>query len=440
MIKHIAIVGHKRTIQLVKEVINNYYKEIQLTEIELNETRDVNRVSIFLKELESKVDGVLFTGKIPFNLLNITMVSHTPWVYIDQNYSQLQRTLLEGVYHHGYDITKASIDSYSRSVVLNAYKEIKLSEQDLHLQISKHDIYGAEFLEELKTFHKESYEADRSSFCLTGISSVYEYLESEGIPCLWLRPTVDTIKNTIERLKLRQSKRIREEREIVVLSVEPDLPDEYALVYENEYQLRLQKNKMAEVVTLFAQRIQAAIVETGNRGYLLFSTKNILEQETGGLKQISLLEEVERIAGTTVSIGIGFGTTAREAKYHALKGMYRARKHGGHQAYVVTESAYIGPIKAFEIEQKDTTMEASLLAIADRTSISLNMIFKLHCIIAESNNNRFTPKELSDLLGNSIRSTNRLLEKLEEANLIEVTGRQKVSKAGRPSRVFKLLI
>lgn len=439
MFYNLAIVGHTITIETIRKVVQTYYKDIQLIEVEFNSSEDVDRVSGYLKVIESEVDGVIFTGKIPYNLLNATMVSHTPWVYIDQNYSQLQRTLLEGVVHHGYDITKASIDSFSLEVVFNAYKEIQLYNEDLDLKVSNHDIFDPHFLDKLKNFHIENIRNHKSYFCLTGITSIYEALSAEGIPCLWLRPTVDTIKNTIESLKLRKKSQISAEREIVVLSVEPDLPDEYALVNENEYQLRLQKNKLAELVTLFAQKIQGAVVETGNRGYLIFSTRNILESETKGLTQVSLLEEVSKSIGSTISMGIGFGTTAREAKYHAVQGMYRARKHGGHQAFVVTDYNYVGSIKP-TIKEVAITKDDGLLNIADRTGISFNTIYKLHCIVAENKRNRFTPKELSQLLGNSIRSTNRLLEKLEEASLIQITGRQIVGKAGRPSRIFRLLI
>lgn len=442
MIQHIAIVGHKRTIDMVRKVVQTYYKTLQLTEIELNRTEDIEAVVGYLRALEEKVDGVVFTGKIPYNLMNSAMVSHTPWVYIDQNAGQLQRTLLEGLVHYNYDISHASIDSYEKRTVYTAYKEIQLYKDKLDLYISTHDIYESNFLDKLIDFHRDNIRYHGASFCLTGISSIYETFVEEGIPCLWLRPTIDTIKNTIERLKLRKASQISAEREIVVVSIEMDLADEYTLVNENEYQLRLQNNKLAEIVTLFAQKIQAAVIETSSRGFLLFSTRNILEQETAMLKKIPLLEEVKRKVGETVSIGIGFGTTAREAKYHAMQGMYRSRKYGGHQAYVVTENTYIGPIRPLIDEEVTVTSELpeeSLVKIADTSGISLNTIFKLHCIASESNQNRFTPKELSQLLGNSIRSTNRLLEKLESSGLIETTGRQIVGTAGRPSRVFKIL-
>lgn len=439
MVFNIAVVGHMRSIEIVRNVTQTYYPDIKLTEVELHRSEDISKVSKYLKAIENDMDGVIVTGKIPYDLLNTTMVSHIPWVYIEQNYNQLQRTLLEGVIHHGYDITKASIDSFSTEVVYNAYKEIQLYKESLNLEVSDHDIYDPLFLEKLTEFHKINIESEKVKFCLTGISSVYEALIESDIPCLWLRPTVDTIKNTIESLKLRKASQISAEREIVVLTIEPDLPDEYALVNENEYQLRLQKNKLAEAVTLFAQKIQGAVIEAGSRGYLIFSTRNILEIETHGLKRVRLLEEAQKVR-ETVSIGIGFGTTAREAKYHSLKGMYRAKKHGGNQAFVVTESAYIGPIKPMRKKESTEAMDESLLNIADRTGISLNTIYKLHCIVAESGSNRFTPKELSQLLGHSIRSTNRLLEKLENAGLLELTGRQIIGKAGRPSRVFRILL
>lgn len=442
MIKQIAVVGHVRTIEIVKGVLETYYKEIGVTEVELNNSQEIQGVSDQLRRLEDTVDGLVFTGKIPYKLMNSAMFSHKPWVYIDQNYSQLQRTLLEGLLHHHYDIKRASIDSYEEAVVYNAYKEIQLLKKELALKVANHDIYQPDFLDQLQTFHRENVKQGISSFCLTGISTIYEALTRDKIPCLWIRPTVDTIKNTIERLKLRQASKISAEREIVVLSVEADLTDEYVLTSENEYQLRLQRNQLSEIVTLFAQKIQGAIVEVDQRGFLIFSTRNILEMETKGLKEVTLLEEIYHKGMGTVSIGIGFGTTAREAKYNAFQGMYRARKHGGHQAYIVSESSFIGHIKPTKkiegLEQG--LLEDSLRDIAERSGISLNTIFKLHCIIAENPRNRFTPKELSSLLDTSTRSTNRLLEKLEAHRLIEMTGRQIVGSAGRPSRVFKILL
>ena len=145
MVFNIAVVGHMRSIEIVRNVTQTYYPDIKLTEVELNRSEDISRVSKYLKAIENDMDGVIVTGKIPYDLLNTTMVSHIPWVYIEQNYNQLQRTLLEGVIHHGYDITKASIDSFPTEVVYNAYKEIQLYKESLNLEVSDHDIYDPLF-------------------------------------------------------------------------------------------------------------------------------------------------------------------------------------------------------------------------------------------------------------------------------------------------------
>lgn len=50
----------------------------------------------------------------------------------------------------------------------------------------------------------------------------------------------------------------------------------------------------------------------------------------------------------------------------------------------------------------------------------------------------FTTKELADEFGNSHRSMNRIIEKLELAGYVEVAGKKVVQKAGRPSRIIKL--
>ncbi len=205
----------------------------------------------------------------------------------------------------------------------------------------------------MKRFHKNSFYNNHVSCCITTISSVFEYLQEENIPSLIIDPTTDVIKQTIDRFKLKHESKIIENSQIVVLAIEVDLPHDYSLIKENEYQLMLNKTKISEAIYLFAQRVQAAVVETGITGYLLFCTRSILELETDHLHNIDLLNSVALKTNNTISIGIGYGVTARESKYNATLCMEKARKRGGNQAFIIYDKDIIGPITASNESSSD---------------------------------------------------------------------------------------
>ena len=49
-----------------------------------------------------------------------------------------------------------------------------------------------------------------------------------------------------------------------------------------------------------------------------------------------------------------------------------------------------------------------------------------------------TSKELSQLYGITLRSMNRIISKLEENGYVEIIGKKKLSKKGRPSRILRI--
>jgi len=437
----IGVVGHRRNIQRVEEVAAACYPDIETSAIVMDRKEQIPRTVQYLQAQETHYDGLIFTGKIPYDLLNRVMHSRKPWVYLEQNQSQFQRTLLEGVVHNRLDIRSLSIDSYTRERVEQAYGEIGVSSGELELCIADISIHDPRFLEKLQDFHRGNILEKRAGCCITGIAGVYEVLQGEGIPVMLLKPTVDSIRDAVQHLILKMESRISEESRIVVIACEMDPPHDYSLVGEDEFQMMLEKTRVTEEVYRFAQRIQAAVFEFEERGYYLFSTKNIVEDETGHLKTLSLLDNLARRGLSPVSMGIGYGETAREARLNARKGILRSRKEGGARAFAVDGGRFIGPIAAGAAGKREKKMiDGRYNQIANRTKLSINTIFKIKCLMDEAGTDSFTSSELADRFGCSHRTMNRMLEKLEGAGCAEVIGSKMIGGAGRPSRIIRLIL
>lgn len=439
--KRVGIVGHPDNIARIERVIDKSFPNIESFPIEMVEMSQVQTTTNFLKEHINDFDGVIFTGKILYDIMNHNMHSQNPWVYLENDESQLQRLLLEARLKHNMDITQISIDSYTEETIQTIYRDFGLEPSRYKVNVSQIDIFNETLMEDLYEFHRENHSINPDAIAITGISNVYSRLQSDGVPSMLLKSNENAIKNTLHDLLEKIKYEDMTVSQIVVISMEIDAADEYDLTSENEYSIMLQKTRITEEVYKFAQRIQAAVVET-EKNYLLFTTKQIVEFETHHLGELPILRTIKKKTNNTVSVGIGFGITAREAKSNAVIGKNKALKTGGDQCYVVYDRKHMERIKPLDRVSEDALppMDTTFKDISENSGVSVNNIYQIKCIMDIYKKDTFTSLELSEEFGNSLRSMNRIIEKLEQAGYIEVTGKKIVGKAGRPSRILKLLI
>ena len=83
-------------------------------------------------------------------------------------------------------------------------------------------------------------------------------------------------------------------------------------------------------------------------------------------------------------------------------------------------------------------MDNALYKISDTSGLSINSIYKLYCIILQNNKNTFTPKELAEYYGVTLRSIYRVIENLEASGHAKIIGKKVIGKSGRPTRIIKL--
>lgn len=435
----IAILGPLDRLDLIDQYLHDFFKELKTFKIEFSTTTQVPSIIEYLQVQESFFDAVIFSGKIPYDIINHAMHSKNPWVYIDKNHFQLQSLLLGIALKGKYDPLNISIDCFSEKSILKAFSEVGLTRDQYRFFSMEPNIYKPDFIEDIIKFHRHNYAKNKVSVCITEITSIYESLCSEGVPCILSLPSRDDLHNAVQKLELKIRSRVNASSQIVAIAIEIDQPNEYSLLLENDYQMMAEKIKVTEKIYLFAQRIQATVVEIGKRGYLLFSTKTILENETQNLHHMALLDDVSSATMSTISLGIGYGITAREANYNANLGMIKAQKGGGNLCFAVNDGNYIGPIlNTIRPKDKNTTkIDNNFLRVSEVTGIGIDTIFKIQCFI-DQQKNIFTPNELAAYLEISKRSVDRILDKLETSGYMSIIGKKSESGHGRPSRIIKI--
>ncbi|MDI6707077.1 MAG: hypothetical protein QME73_12640 [Bacillota bacterium] len=432
----IGIVAPSDFIKKINMVVENEFDYMEYTNIIYTEYAEIAGK---LEHRQKGFDAMLFAGQTLYNYARKQIKPAVLWDFIPRHGSSLLKTLLKAS-RSGYDISNVSFDSYKSGILYETYNEIGIDSENLNICIAPEKPFEYDYFDNIYAFHKKNYTEGKASCCITALLYVYERLHADKIPCVFIEPTINIIRETLSRLHLKHIAQVNQNSQIVVLSIAVNTPDEYSLLNHNEYQLALDRMKISEQIYLFAQKLQAAVLEVNSNNYFLFSTRNILEVETDNFQKIDLFNRINNEALSSISMGIGYGETVREAKYNANLGMLKAKKWGRNAVYVVYErKRIIGPI---EYEGKkglqQSKIDEKILNVAEKSEISVNTIFKLYSIVNRYKQDCFTSKELAKIYGISVRSMNRILNKLEAAGFAKVVGKKVVADAGRPSRIIKI--
>jgi hypothetical protein len=432
----IAVVAPAGFIGKIDMVLDNEFNQIEHTDIAYREYAEIADKLLYRQK---EFDAVLFAGRTLYNYAIKHMDPVVTWEYIPRHGSSLLTTLLKAS-QLGYDINRASFDSYQKEALYETYKEIDVDSRNLSIYITPERPFEDDYFDNVFMFHKKNYMEGKVSCCITALLDVNKRLKEQHIPCVFIEPTISAIRETLETLHLKHVARESQNSQIVVLAININMPDEYSLLNDNEYQFVLDRMRVSEQIYLFAQRIHAAVLETGNNDYVLFSTRNVLEIETDNFNRIALFDSIKKETLSSISVGVGYGQTVREAKYNANQGMIASRKLGKNAFCIVYGSGKkVGPIEYHgKIDPDRNRIDSKILKVAEASGISVNSVFKLYSIVSREKKDRFTAKELALLFGVSPRSMNRIIKKLEVAGYAKEVGRKVMSDAGRPSRIISM--
>ena len=141
-------------------------------------------------------------------------------------------------------------------------------------------------------------------------------------------------------------------------------------------------------------------------------------------------------ASLTIHIGVGCGETLPAAKELAIKARLRSQKEPGSSAYCLLANGVGQRILPERKIVSRVEMDERLLRVARRSGVSLQTVYRIYAFVTDRGNELFTARELAANMGVSVRSANRLIEKLEEARFVKVSGQAPTAEKGRPSRLL----
>jgi len=388
---------------------------------------------------QSGLDMILFLGNTAMKYTASQISPTIPWESIPHTNAALLQRLLQ-LTLSGHDIHHITTDLQDKDLLYDTYREIGMDISDIEINITPPYTFNENFIVQTARCHEEQFRFKKEASCITIFFEVYRRLHESGVPAVYMTPTLPDIYNAIFKAQTSFLLKISRESQLVIVDIVIDERSSYSPLLADEYQLMFENMNVTKQIYDFAKKIQATVIPVTETEILLFSTRTIMETQTNKFHSFSIMEDIRKNTASTVSIGIGLGKTAMEAKFHARLGVRRAVKGGGNQLFLIYDAETIrGPIGKAE-NVPGYNISDSFLSISQRTGVSAYTLSQLHSIIVKEGKNEFTTAEIADLLNITTRTADRIIIKLMEFGYCFEVGKKFQRKNGRPSRILQLKI
>ncbi|MBP2661029.1 MAG: hypothetical protein H6Q69_4061, partial [Firmicutes bacterium] len=339
----LGIIGPLEIVDKIMQIIKREFHQIQPVAYIY---KVYTETPMLIQDQQEHLDVILFAGSTPMSYAEKHVKATIPWEFIPRSGSSLLRSLLQITLLKKHNLFRVSSDLYDLNQLSETYEEIGINKDHFKIYAINKTPLDENYIDYVCAFHEHNYLCNQVSCCITALYNVHERLTAKNIPCYRIDATANIIRQTLHKMQLHYLVQISQQNQIVAMYVQIDSHSEYSLLNDNEYQYIINKTNVARQIYLFAQRIKAAVIEIGVREFLLFSTRHLLESVTNNFENIDLLQSVQKNTSSTISIGMGYGQTAQEAKFNANLGMERASSLGGDLAFIVhNTNKIIGPIR-----------------------------------------------------------------------------------------------
>ncbi|MCT4564325.1 MAG: hypothetical protein N4A68_08420 [Maledivibacter sp.] len=433
----LGIVKHNKSVTAhqVAMIIDRDFTEIEYVFLEYD---NLDRIDDLIKANYSRLDALLFLGKLSYDVASKSMVKSILMEHLSYSKYSIINSFMHAHLVYGYDLNKISCATTNTKKILQIQEDLEINDKLPELLLASTEQYNKISIEECYQLNKKAYLNGEIDFIISTVTGVLEKLKADNIPCEMVTHAEISIKSKLRRLLMRNIAEVNKSNQIIVIAISIDRLPYSAIQNYDEYYNSIQQLKIYKEIYKFSKATQSAIMEIGNGNFLLFSTRNVIERETDGFTKMDLIDKIRDTKCGTISMAIGFGATANQAKKSALKGQYHSQKQGGNCAFVVFDDNNMfilnKSVTSKEISEK---VDKRINDIAINSKLGINTVFKLIRVVEQYSIEEITAKELALLYGITHSSMNKIISKLEACNYVKIISNNKINQRGRPSRIIR---
>lgn len=263
-------------------------------------------------------------------------------------------------------------------------------------------------------------------------SSIVPILKNNGVNCVFAYPSFNYSKDILNRLVNTIQLNTLKENAPVVISI--GLRTDWNMDLYDFNTVSLQKC----ILDFKEEYMTDFIIQKSIDGFDVFTSFNILNDITDGLKICKLSKYIEKNLNFKVNIGYGIGSNIYQSKNHG----YIAKKESisSGESFVFDENKnLIGPLNQDELLTICSEVKPEIEKLAKQSSLSTLTIQKLQSIMSIMNTDELTTQDISNKLNVTTRNANRILNNLEKSGLAQIIYNKANNSKGRPVKIYKIL-
>lgn len=425
-----GVIGPKDSIELIRSVAEEYNGEFTIIEKVYESYEELESLKSFYRDL----DTLLFSGQAPYFWVKTRENPDIPMVYIPRNGTCLYRVLFD-LYRDKVDVSALSFDTISKAHIEETYKELKLPLCEVNtIDYDRYLPY-----EEIIDYHVKLWKSKKTKAAVTCLQKPYEELSRLGILTYRIFPTRSIIRQALEKALLYgESARLKETQMALILVRAEDVNE--MLHERSNYQVQRLMLDLQQILLDYSEQNQASIVKTGDTEFMLVTTRGSLEESTNLFSGSPLLKSIRANSPLRVTVGIGFGRTARIAESNARTALSLSAREGGNCCFLIAEEGkVIGPMRS-ETSSCSGELEMDLEDLAKKLNMSILNLRKIKSALRHINKTGITPQELGAAMNLSERSARRILSQMEKKGAARIVGNRALYDKGRPRLIYKVLI
>lgn len=426
----LGIVGPEDSLILLRKVLREFDREITVVEKAYENFEDLGDIATMAQD----VDIILYSGQAPYFWVKSNVNIETPGVYIPRNGTSLYKVLFD-IYRDGKDVSALSFDTISRRDIEETYMELNLPlTQVFTMDYDKYLPY-----EKLVDYHKSLWNEGKTHAAVTCLNKTYEELKKSGIPAYRILPTISSVRHSLEKaIMYGESIKLKETQMALILVRVEDVED--TLYESSNYQLQIKLLELYQIILGYGDQTNATVTKINDTEFMIITTRGCLEESTDIFLGSPLLRALKSNTNLKVTVGIGFGRTAKMAETNARQAVKLSKENGSDCCFLVTEEGkVIGPMREDRGAIKSVA-DLDLEELAKKLNMNVINLSKFKSSLRRLGKNKVTAKELSEYMNISQRSARRILAQLEEKGAAKILENKSVLGKGRPSRVYQVLI
>ncbi len=310
------------------------------------------------------------------------------------------------------------------------------------LSITTNQIVYEKGLEELFQIEEREYQkhlklwqSGTIDLCVTRFSSIVERLIEQGVPVYFPFPSIGYLRDICLKLFNEIEYRKMQDNSSAIISIAVAGEDGSVTGVSVEYQLLALQAALMEYMGADSQDY---FIGRNTAGIEILTSRRYMEKITEHYSLCKLSRHLEM--NFQINIGYGVGQDLQQARMNAKRALEKASESMGGASFVAEDEGII-PKRLIRVPKKNASalliQKTETEAETKKMTVPEYKIREVLKVTEEMNEGQITSQELSEKLGITKRSANRILSAMEEQGVLEISGTRATSVKGRPERIYR---